>query len=192
MTSGKLSADTRPTPARVLWTVSAVVLIALALFDLVGFWKVRDKPEPTIRGVEKFDIPDRHHTNDPVTYPMIPPAGGPHAPIWLNCGIYSQPVHNENGVHSLEHGAVWITYQPDLPEDEVQILRRIVHGRHHVILSPYPNLPVPVVASAWGLQLRLNDPRDPRLVRFVDTYRSGPQAPEKDGPCDLGVGNPSS
>ena len=73
----------------------------------------------------------------------------------LNCGIYDQPVPSENAVHSLEHGAVWVTYQPDLPQAEVDKLRQLVRGHSHLLLSPYPDLPQPVVASGWGVQLQL-------------------------------------
>jgi hypothetical protein len=47
-----------------------------------------------------------------VDYPQSPPVGGPHNPIWQNCGFYSKPVRDEYAVHSMEHGAVWITYSP--------------------------------------------------------------------------------
>jgi hypothetical protein len=174
------------------WIVICVAVAAPAVTDLVGYRIVRDKPEPVIAGVERFEVPSRYHTNEHVIYSTIPPVGGPHAPIWLNCGTYFEPVKDENAVHSLEHGAVWITYGPDLPEDQVQILRNLVHGKDHVILSPYNGLPAPVVASAWGRQLRLADPTDPRLARFVDVYRSGTQTAEKGAPCDHGVGKPSS
>ncbi len=58
-------------------------------------------------------------------------------PQWLNCGIYDQPVLNENAVHALEHGAVWITYNPDLSADDVQKLRDLMPSSY-IVLSPYP------------------------------------------------------
>ena len=46
-------------------------------------------------------------------YGVNPPAGGDHWSRWLNCGVYTEPQVNEHAVHALEHGAVWITYDPD-------------------------------------------------------------------------------
>ena len=53
----------------------------------------------------------RNHTTKPVQYPQNPPVGGDHSAQYLTCGVYTSPVPNENGVHDLEHGAVWITYR---------------------------------------------------------------------------------
>jgi hypothetical protein len=144
----------------------------------------------TISGVVTYSNLARTHVTGPVTYAQNPPVGGPHDPVWLNCGIYTSPVRNENAIHSLEHGAVWITYQPGLPQSAVQHLISVVHGHSYVILSPYPGLPTPVVASAWGLQLKLQSATDPRIAQFIQKYANGPQAPEPGGECSGGTGTP--
>jgi hypothetical protein len=139
--------------------------------------------------VVTFSVPQGHQEG-PLTYPQTPPAGGIHNPAWQNCGIYDQPVPNENAVHSLEHGAVWITYQPDLPAEAVAQLRDLVSGWNYTLLSPYPDLPAPVVASAWGVQLKADSAADPRLTEFISRYHQGPQTPEPGAPCTGGVGTP--
>jgi hypothetical protein len=98
-------------------------------------------------------------------------------------------VTNENAVHSLEHGVVWITYAPDLPAAAVTTLRSLA-TQPHLLISAYVGLPSPVVASAWGKQLQLDDATDPRLQAFVDAFSFGQQAPEPHGPCERGVGDP--
>jgi predicted small secreted protein len=140
-------------------------------------------------GVTSYSNLSRDHTKEPVDYPQSPPVGGPHNPIWQNCGFYSKPVRDENAVHSMEHGAVWITYRPDLPKDRVEKIKSLTQ-KSYVLASPYPSLPAPLVASAWGKQLRLNSTNDPRLEQFVRAYRQGPQTPEPGAPCRGGVGSP--
>ena len=129
-----------------------------------------------IPGVQTFAVTSSTHTTDPVDYPQDPPVGGPHDPSWQRCAVYVAPVKPEHAVHSMEHGAVWITYRPDLAAADVAYLTSVASGKRYLLLSPYPGLQDPVVASAWGVQLRLSDPRDPRLAEFIEQYAgNGPE-----------------
>lgn len=166
---------------------SLLFLLALAAVGVAIALVSRSEPD-TIPGVVSFDHLPRNHTMRPVIYPQTPPVGGAHYPVWQNCGTYDAPVQNEYAVQSLENGAVWITYQPDLPAEAAAELRDLVGGQPYVLLSPYPGLPAPVVASAWGVQLQVNSAADPRLPWFIAKYRRGPQTPEPDAPCVGGVG----
>jgi hypothetical protein len=137
-----------------------------------------------ISGIETFTVESADHTEDAVEYAQDPPAGGPHAPARQKCDAYDAPVRNENAVHSQEHGAVWITYQPDLPEAEVKELNKLAETRY-VLVSPYPDLEDPIVASAWGAQLRLDAADDPRLGEFITRYAGN--GPEPGANCDSGL-----
>jgi hypothetical protein len=138
-----------------------------------------------IPGIETFKVESAAHTTDPVDYPQDPPVGGPHDPSWQRCKVYDAPVRNENAVHSMEHGAVWITYQPDLPENDRKGLAKLAEGQTAVLISPYPGLKNPVVASAWGVQLRLDNVNDLRLKAFIARY--GGNGPERGATCDSGI-----
>jgi hypothetical protein len=169
--------------------IGLVVVLAIAAFIMI---EVVPKTA-AVTGVEKFGNLSRDHVAGPVDYPQVPPVGGTHSGTWMNCGVYDQPVPKEMAVHSLEHGAVWITYQPDLPADQVQQLRDLVRGKSYVLLSPWPEsppLPAPVVASAWGLQLKADSASDPRLADFIRSYANGRQTPEPGALCSGGAGTP--
>lgn len=179
-----------------LWTIAAVVVVVLfgggVILYAVSQRTVQAAPPPPNPppGVQTFQNLPRDHVDGPVQYPQNPPVGGNHAPIWLNCGIYTSPVPNENAVHDMEHGAVWITYQPNLPASEVSALQKLVGHNTFVDLSPYPGLPAPIVASAWGVQAKYTSASDPNLAQFMNYYRMGPQTPERGAPCTGGVGSP--
>lgn len=126
------------------------------------------------------------HVTHPVTYEVVPPTSGKHHPVWWDCGAYEQPVPAEHAVHSLEHGAVWITYRPDVPAPVVTELRRLT-ARGHVLLSPLPHQDSPVVVSAWSVQLRLDVADVERVQGFVATHRLGAGAPESGGLCTNGT-----
>jgi putative peptide zinc metalloprotease protein len=182
-------ARAQPTTAR--RTVAGLVF---ALFvGLCGYGWIPQLPvargdEPA--GVERFEVNGRSHVTGHISYPQSPPVGGDHAPTVQNCGFYASPVDNENTVHSLEHGAVWITYSPRLPNDQIEALRRLAKA-DYLLVSPYPDQPAPIVASAWGRQLRLNVVEDARLDQFIDAFRLGQQAPESGGPCTGGRSQPN-
>ena len=147
------------------------------------------------QGTQVFAEPNHQHVTGTVQYNRTPPAGGGHNAGWLNCGVYTQPVPNENTVHSIEHGTVWITYRPNLSSAGVLQLQQFVETHYdgdqrHLILSPYPGLPALVIASAWGAQLRLNGPSDPRLAAFVSHYIGGNQGGEQGASCTGGTGTP--
>lgn len=124
-------------------------------------------------------------------YEQTPPVGGNHAGVWQNCGFYSEPIVAEQGVHSMEHGAAWITYRSDLPADQVDRLRSLAEGESFVLVSAWDSgLPTPVVASAWGRQLEATSASGPRLEEFVRAFQVGPNTPEPGAPCTAGVGDP--
>ena len=138
--------------------------------------------------VETYDVGQAgRHTDADVDYGQTPPAGGEHSDVWQNSGFYDAPVRDENAVHTLEHGAVWITYSPNLPQDQRDRIRGLVEGQTCVLASPADGLQSPVVASAWGKQLNLEDAGSPDLEQFIRAYRQGPETPEPGATCTGGT-----
>lgn len=173
-------------PVVVLAGVVAV-LVALLTFGWLAWRSSRSAGQPPAKtvGVRSYDIDDRRHVAGTVRYEVRPPVGGAHAPTWQPCGFYAAPVANEEAVHSMEHGAAWITYDPELPASEVASLRALAE-EPYTLVSPYDDLPTAVVVSSWGRQLRLASVGDPRLADFLDEFRDSAEAPEPGGPCDEG------
>lgn len=142
--------------------------------------------------VQRYGTLDRAHVplGDVVTYEQVPPAGGQHWSAWLDCGVYDSPVPDEYAVHDLEHGAVWITYDPALDDDDVAALAEALP--QNGIMSPYEGLPAPVVVTVWGTQLALTGADDPRLPLFVEQYDDGVTAPEPYASCAGGTADGTS
>jgi hypothetical protein len=138
-------------------------------------------------GTQTFTKLEQTHVDTPVDYPQNPPVGGPHNPVWQTCAFYDKPIMKERGVHSMEHGAVWITYTPGLPQAQIDILKALQASGKEVLVTPYAGLPTPIVASAWGKQLQLQSADDPKLAQFVTYFDDGPQTPEKNTPCSQGT-----
>lgn len=172
--------------ALLVWVPVALVLGSLVAGVVVG---LRDASQEQAAGADlgavKSYKAESDHVTEPVTYDQVPPTGGPHNPIWLNCGTYGSAVQNENAVHSMEHGATWVTYDPELPPGQVKVLQEAMPASYGV-LSPYPGLKNPVTVSAWGKQLVLEDVNDPRLKGFIAEYTQSPDAPEPGASCSGG------
>jgi len=181
--------------------ISAIVGAVAVLALVIGFIVVGSTPKPSpddieIEGLQNFGttLAGVHVGPEPVDYEekydMNPPAGGDHYAAWLNCGIYTEPQVNENAVHSLEHGAVWVTYDPDeVDAAGVEALRSALPGTYS-ILSPYPGLPSPVVVSAWNAQVELDGPDDDRLEPFIQKFWKSAAAPEPGASCSGAIDGP--
>jgi hypothetical protein len=177
----------------VLATVGAVLVLGAALAAPLVDQALRGEEEVQraldLTLVETWEITDRTHTTDDVTYPQTPPAGGEHAPIWLACGVYDEPVRDENAVHDLEHGTVWITHDPALSAGDVEALAAELPDNG--IMSPREGLPSPVVVTVWGTQLQLDGVADKRLGLFLEEYGDGHTAPEFGVTCQGGTPDPT-
>lgn len=137
-----------------------------------------------LSAVKTFSYVSGEHQEGQIAYTVRPPAGGPHNPKWQKCGVYDQPLYDQYAVHSLEHGAVWITYLPSLSAADLAKLKAAVDGRSYTLLSPYAGQSAPVVASAWNAQLALKGADDARLKDFLGKYEQGASAPERGAACD--------
>ncbi|MEO7275751.1 MAG: DUF3105 domain-containing protein [Vicinamibacterales bacterium] len=166
---------------RVWRAIGAAVIVAVA-----GVWAYRMVTDRRFTSsITTAHYPAAQHVAGAITYRESPPLGGPHHVVWQNCGIYRVPLHNEHAVHALEHGAIWITYRPDLATMEIQRLQAAATD-DYMLLSPYPGLPAPVVVSAWNNQLQLTGADDPRLARFIRDFKNNPVTTPEFGASCLG------
>lgn len=128
------------------------------------------------------------HRDGVLEYEQNPPVNGPHNNLWQNCAVYTTEIPKEHAVHSLEHGAVWVTYDPTkVTGDALKELTDKVEGDPYRILSPFPGLKSAVSLQAWGRQLFVDSVDDSDVDEFLDTYTTGPQTPEKGAACSGGV-----
>ncbi|MFL1376165.1 DUF3105 domain-containing protein [Nocardiopsis protaetiae] len=164
----------------------AVALIA----GLIGFLFYMDYRSRQIPGMAEYEIGSYLHvdTGEKVDYEQSPPVGGDHWSAWQNCGVYPAPVTSEFAVHSLEHGAVWVAYDPELPADQVAQLDALYTEGSYLVVSPYDGeMDGPIVASSWGRQVAVDSPDDENLQRFIRAYEQSRDVPEPGALCSQGV-----
>jgi hypothetical protein len=162
--------------------ILGLLLIGILVYAITnqgsGFLSPISKADKSVPGVLKYS--ETHdHVPGTVKYPQNPPAGGNHNATPQDCAVYTTPIANEHAVHSLEHGAVWITYRPDLPAAQIATLKAKVQGNPYRLMSPYPGLKTPLSLQAWGRQIFVNSASDPKVDKFLNAYTQGPQAREQ-------------
>jgi hypothetical protein len=162
----------------------AVVLLAVGVITYAAMQANKagkpfgERAAQQIDGVVNYRKTDkamltRNHVAGKVQYKLSPPVGGDHNGAWQNCmgDVYNAQIANEHAVHSMEHGAVWITYRPGLPKAQVEALAKKVRGTDFVMMSPYPGLDKAVSLQAWGFQLKLDKADDSRVDDFIKGFR---------------------
>lgn len=175
-------------PKRLIWTGGVVLVLGLATVVFLSNPALRGVPD----GTQTFSVAAPEHVDGDVHEDGEIPVGGPHDQVWQNCGYYDVEIRSENAVHSLEHGAVWITYKPGLAESQMQKLRGFTGGFEKVLVSPVAQQDSPIIVTAWANQLHLTDAGDDRLAQFVAEFEGSLDSPEPGGSCNGGVGTPTA
>ncbi|MGW0757292.1 DUF3105 domain-containing protein [Streptomyces sp. NPDC002814] len=141
-------------------------------------------------GVKTWDGKlSRTHVTKDVKYPMEPPVGGDHHQAWMNCNgdVYTEELNNVNAVHSLEHGAVWVTYTSKAAKKDVDALAAKVKQTPYTLMSPDEKQKDPIMLSAWGAQRTVTGADDPNVAKFFEKYVQGDQTPEPGAACTGGL-----
>ena len=196
---------TRPAPNVVTATrrpwglIAAAIAVVVFAAAVIGYAVVQvnkanaDKIEAVdeIEGIQSYEYPKgQTHVDGVVDYTESPPVGGQHAPPpdWADCTgtVYDVDIRHENAVHSLEHGAVWITYDADaLSQDDVDSLAALVQDEPYRMMSPYAGLDSPISIQAWGHQLKVDSAGDPRIKQFADFLAQNAEfTPELGASCE--------
>jgi len=89
---------------------------------------------------------------------------------------YSEELPDYNTIHNLEHGYIYITYQPDLPQEEIDKLTGVFFKPYDdtsfaptkVIMAPRESNTAPIVFSSWNRSLSYES-YDEQLM--VDYYK---------------------
>lgn len=171
--------------ATLIWGAAALVVVLI--IGAVVYAVVKESPDlADLSGVQTYEYEAAVHNDAAIAYAENPPVGGPHHNAWWNCGVYDQELPKEHAVHSLEHGTVWLTYQPTLPADQIEVLKKL-GNQEFMLVSPMADQSSPVVATAWNHQLTLDSADQQPLTKFVRTYKQGPSTPELGAACTGGT-----
>lgn len=175
---------------RLLWIGGLVVVLGGALWIALDVSEPLAPPPPELEATETFEEMDPVHLapGSPIPeYNSDPPTSGPHSPTPAPCGIYREPVSDQAYLHSLEHGAVFIQYDPELPQAQIEALEAAVrdNGRE-ILLAPRPGNPAPYTLGAWT-KLLLLDEIDQDMVDGFEREFGNRFSPEGGAVCPFAI-----
>jgi Protein of unknown function (DUF3105) len=175
---------------RLLWILGGVVIFGGAVLIALDVTEPLPPPPPELEAVQTLPVMDPAHLPPGSPLPVYnsdPPTSGPMDSVPAQCGIYRQPVSDQAYLHSLEHGAVVIQYNPSASQSEVEELERIARSiRGEIILAPRPDNPSLVSLVAWT-NLLLIDEINEDVIRGFDREFANRNAPEPGAICPFQV-----
>lgn len=164
-----------------LGVVTIAIVVGAAFFMGGQDKKQQEKIQKPLMGEKIPDMGQIHvkQGESHVAYNSNPPTSGPHTDDGVaGAGIHEKQVADELLVHSLEHGAVIVSYKADLPQNQVEKIKNAFNGASgKKIMVPRKNLDVPVALTSWNYLLKLKTIDERQIQAFIETNND--RAPEK-------------
>ncbi|MCH7756764.1 DUF3105 domain-containing protein [Patescibacteria group bacterium] len=170
----------RMTKSLTNWGIVLVVLVALGYG---GFFLVKGEFPQGEDVSQAFKIQGREHIavgEEHPPYSSNPPSSGWHYGQTVQAGFYDvgETVPDENVIHNLEHGDIWVAYLPIISEEARGKLREFAAGK--VIITPRETNDFDVALVAWGrvdsFNLEEGGVQGQRIEDFITRYANrGPE-----------------
>lgn len=133
----------------------ALATVVVGFIAVIIVSKITAPPEPPRPGIEQADH-GREHVSSKEYGGDQPPTSGSHAnPVaW---GVYDTEVRDDQVIHNMEHGGIHVSYQPDLPQDQIEKLKKLLSEPFSnpefqpkkIVLAPRAANKSPIELSSW-------------------------------------------
>lgn len=105
-------------------------------------------------------------------YNSNPPTSGWHWAQPANWGVYSKPLVDEQAVHNLEHGGIWISYK-DIDDQTKTNLEKIAKANSgSVILSPREANDSKIVLASWTRLEKMDSYDEAKILEFIERNKN--------------------
>lgn len=160
------------------------VIIFVAVLAVVGLgfylFQSSSQQNPTDLPGQLFDNLGQDHITQGSTehpaYNSNPPTSGWHWPTPANWGIYKSEVPDEQLIHNLEHGGIWISYKPDANPELVAQLEDFAKRYRKIIVEPRAQNDSPIALAAWTRLQKLDNYDEQTILKFIEAhYDNGPE-----------------
>lgn len=146
-----------------LWWGGAFILLA---GSISGFIFLSIKGERSNPG-EAIAVLGREHIALGEEHPAFnsnPPTSGWHYAQEAEWGVHQEELPDEQLVHNLEHGGIWIAYKDVDAQTKAKLEALVAEYPGSVILTPRQANDAPIAVASWGRLLKLQI-FDTKLIR---------------------------
>ncbi len=165
------------------YRIILIYIVVIAAFVGIGFWlfKSSENIEQNQPGQALENQGQEHITQGSLDHPPYdsnPPTSGWHWPQPANWGAYDTTLPDEQLIHNLEHGGIWISYHPEkVDADTISRLKDFSQRYPLIIVEPRPSNPSPIMLAAWQHLQALEQYDERTILEFIDAYHN--KGPEK-------------
>jgi hypothetical protein len=161
-------------------TMITGIVAAIVIFAAFVFWRFSTTP---LAEIDLDDVPDnsvayeslgRDHINlgdlhDP--YNSNPPTSGPHDFTPVRTQFYTQQLADEDLVHNLEHGHIWLSYRDADDTEAIELFREIQSlFPRSIVVTHRPQNDSRIAVAAWTRLLKLEEPDRNQILAFFRRY----------------------
>jgi hypothetical protein len=149
------------------WTV-ALLVVGLIVYGLVVA-SIRSTNDDANRPGQAVPIQGREHIAvgaSHAAYNSNPPTSGPHYEQDASWGVYQTELPDEQLIHNLEHGGIWISYN-GIDDKTKTDLEKIAQSDPKIIVEPRSQDDAPIVLASWGRLQKLQVYDEKTILDFI-------------------------
>jgi len=147
--------------------------ILAALTSIVVWWAIRGTSPSVPDASVGYQNQGQTHIQEGAAHPEYnsnPPTSGWHRANPARLGFYDEELPDEALIHNLEHGEIWISYKPTIPE-AIKIKLKEFQGARVIITARSQNN-ADIALAAWTrldtFNLEENNLTDAHIARITD------------------------
>lgn len=155
---------------KLFYAVLVILAVVTVGYGGVSLLQQAEKTRPgttfAIQGQTHIDVGAEHPA-----YNSNPPTSGWHYIQPAPWGPYQNELPDEQLIHNLEHGGIWISYK-NVDQQTKDALEKIAGRESKVVVGPRSKNSAPIVLASWGRLLELQS-FDEKIVRdFIKANRN--------------------
>ncbi len=153
---------------RIMFWIITLVVIAAVAYGLILASRKASLSEANRPG-QAFAIQGQEHIAagaDHVGYNSNPPTSGPHYAAPANWEVYQNELPDEQLVHNLEHGGIWISYK-GINATTTTALENIAKSQTKIIVTPRSKNDAPIILASWGRLQKLETFDEKAILDFI-------------------------